>query len=63
VEGLTGTGDAEYAAVLGHSSLSVTEIYTHVSLAAQREALEKIKPARIWSKSSTCSAKSPLRPG
>lgn len=30
--------------LLGHSSLSVTEIYTHVSLAAQREALEKRHP-------------------
>ncbi|MGB3222877.1 MAG: tyrosine-type recombinase/integrase [Desulforhopalus sp.] len=30
--------------LLGHSSLSVTEIYTHVSLAAQREALGKRHP-------------------
>lgn len=30
--------------LLGHSSLSVTEIYTHVSLSAQREALEKRHP-------------------
>lgn len=30
--------------LLGHSSLSVTEIYTHVSLAAQREVLEKRHP-------------------
>ena len=31
-------------ALLGHSSLAVTEIYTHVSLSAQREALEKRHP-------------------
>ena len=30
--------------LLGHSSLAVTEIYTHVSLSAQREALEKRHP-------------------
>ena len=33
--------------LLGHSSLAVTEIYTHVSLSAQREALEKRHP-RQW---------------
>jgi integrase/recombinase XerD len=30
--------------LLGHSSLAVTEIYTHVSLTAQREALERGHP-------------------
>lgn len=30
--------------LLGHSSLAVTEIYTHVSLSAQREALGKCHP-------------------
>ncbi len=30
--------------LLGHSSLAVTEIYTHVSLAAQRSALEQKHP-------------------
>ncbi len=30
--------------LLGHSSLAVTEIYTHVSLAAQREALSRSHP-------------------
>ncbi len=30
--------------LLGHSSLAVTEIYTHVSLSAQREVLEKRHP-------------------
>jgi len=32
--------------LLGHSSLAVTEIYTHVSLSAQREALGKKHPRR-----------------
>lgn len=32
--------------LLGHSSLAVTEIYTHVSLSAQREALGKRHPRR-----------------
>ncbi len=32
--------------LLGHSSLAVTEIYTHVSLSAQREALQKKHPRR-----------------
>ncbi len=32
--------------LLGHSSLSVTEIYTHVSMSAQREALEKCHPRK-----------------
>jgi len=31
-------------ALLGHSSLAVTEIYTHVSVSAQREILEKRHP-------------------
>jgi integrase/recombinase XerD len=31
-------------ALLGHSSLAVTEIYTHVSLSAQREALGRSHP-------------------
>jgi len=30
--------------LLGHSSLAVTEIYTHVSLSAQREALGRCHP-------------------
>lgn len=33
--------------LLGHSSLAVTEIYTHVSLAAQREALGKKHPREM----------------
>lgn len=33
-------------ALLGHSSLAVTEIYTHVSLSAQREVLGKNHPRR-----------------
>lgn len=32
--------------LLGHSSLAVTEIYTHVSLSAQREALGKRHPRK-----------------
>lgn len=32
--------------LLGHSSLAVTEIYTHVSLSAQREALGRRHPRR-----------------
>lgn len=32
--------------LLGHSSLAVTEIYTHVSLSAQREALDKKHPRK-----------------
>ncbi len=32
--------------LLGHSSLAVTEIYTHVSLSAQREALGKNHPRK-----------------
>jgi len=32
--------------LLGHSSLAVTEIYTHVSLSAQREALGRKHPRR-----------------
>jgi len=33
--------------LLGHSSLAVTEIYTHVSLSAQREALGKRHPRSL----------------
>ena len=33
--------------LLGHSSLSVTETYTHVSLSAQREALGKRHPRQL----------------
>lgn len=33
-------------ALLGHSSLAVTKIYTHVSLSAQRKALRNMHPGR-----------------
>jgi len=41
-----GVGIRNIQTLLGHSSLAVTEIYTHVSLSAQREALGKRHPRR-----------------
>jgi len=46
---LEGGADVRYIqAMLGHTSLATTQIYTHVSIAKLREVHEKTHPARLY---------------